>query len=62
MEFKLKTPSWRMYIISTVLIVLMLADGAGLKAPIVHPIFENNKLQVAFIAWLLLFVGVTFEF
>lgn len=60
MEFKLKTPSWRMFIVSTLLIVLVLAAKFGIQIPILKNIVQH-PFEVTFVAWLMLFSSVTFE-
>jgi hypothetical protein len=60
MEFKLKTPSWRMFIVSTVLILLVLAAKFGIQIPILRNILQHTEV-VTFAAWLMLFASVTFD-
>jgi hypothetical protein len=62
MEFKLKTPSWKIYITSTLLMIILFGvKFAHIEVPVLQPIFENDKGQIPLIAWLLLFIGVTYK-
>ncbi len=60
MEFKLKTPSWRMFLISTFLIILVLVSKFGVEIPILKAIVQHY-FEVTFVAWLILFASVTYD-
>ncbi len=59
---RLSSPSFAIYLISTVLVVLIvLARYFGIDIPILTPIVIGRPFEVMLVAWALLFAGVTFN-
>lgn len=59
---KLSTPSFGIFAISSLLVILIvLARYFGIDVPILTPIVVGHPFEITFIAWALLFAGVTFN-
>jgi hypothetical protein len=59
---RLTAPSYIIYILSVALIVvLILARYFGIEIPVLTKIVQRSPLEIALVAWGLLFLGVTFR-
>lgn len=59
---KLATPSFAIWLISTVLVALVvLSTYFGVSVPVLTPIIKGQGFEVVLVAWALLFIGVTFN-
>jgi len=59
---KLSAPSFGMFAVSTVLVVLIvLSRYFAVDVPILTPIVEGHPFEVTLVAWGLLFAGVSFN-
>jgi hypothetical protein len=59
---KLSAPSFGMFAISTLLVVLIiLARYFNVDVPILTPIVIGHPFEITFIAWAMLFAGVAFN-
>jgi hypothetical protein len=59
---KLSTPSFGIYLTSTVLVALIiLARYFSIDVPILTPIVAGHPFEVTLVAWAILFSGVSFN-
>lgn len=59
---KLSSPSFGLYFISTVMVVLIiLTRYFSIDIPILTPIVAGHPFEVTFVAWAILFSGVSFN-
>lgn len=59
---KLSTPSFSIYLTSTVLVALIiLARYFSIDVPILTPIVAGHPFEVTLVAWAILFSGVSFN-
>lgn len=59
---KLSAPSFGIYLISTILVVLIvLSRYFAIDVPIVTPIVAGHPFEVTLVAWGILFAGVSFN-
>jgi hypothetical protein len=59
---KLSAPSFAMFFISTLLVVLIiLAKYFAIEVPILTPIVEGRPFEITLVAWAMLFAAVAFN-
>lgn len=59
---KLSTPSFGIYLASTVLVALIvMARYFSIDVPILTPIVAGHPFEVTLVAWTILFAGVSFN-
>ena len=59
---KLSAPSFGMFAISTLLVLLIiLAKYFAIDVPILTPIVVSHPFEITLIAWAMLFAGVAFK-